>query len=242
MSQLNNENQVFYPRLMRRIRAVLTDSIIIGLAIPASLIAVSYLGLRGKSVAAALVLIIFILEPVLVAFTGGTLGHHWQGVKVVNGKTLARVGLLRATLRFLLKIPLGFLSLVIVLTSRRHQGIHDFLTGSLVVIKDPRAMPAHEVLSEHRVEDVGYVYPSKIRRVVTVLVYLVLYYLLLVLFMSFLLLDYCSSSGDCDINEFNFSLIFQFIWLLGIGAIILRGWHGRLWGCRRKAAEPADTV
>ena len=186
-----------YPRLIRRIQAVLIDGVIIPVIAIAALMSVSKMGLDGKYVAATVILSIFLLEPFLVTTTGGTIGHHLIGIKVVNSKTMSALGIIRATLRFVTKTVLGLFSLVVILTTRRHQAVHDYLSGSIVVIKKPGTLPAHEVLKEREVEEKGYVYPSKVRRIVIIILYSVIFFVANVLLLVLLMNENCLNTNSC---------------------------------------------
>jgi uncharacterized RDD family membrane protein YckC len=87
----------------------------------------------GVLVIAALLL----YEPVLVSFTGGTLGHHFTNLRVVDDRSGGNVGFLKACARVVLKGVLGLYSFVILAATRRNQAVHDLLTRSTVQIRDP---------------------------------------------------------------------------------------------------------
>ena len=93
-----------YPRLLRRVRAVLIDEVIPlgGLAGWWLSIGITEDGDLALKVG-ALVLVFFILDPLLVALTGGTVGHHVMGMKVRAANRNAKVSLLAATFRALVR-------------------------------------------------------------------------------------------------------------------------------------------
>jgi hypothetical protein len=74
---------VYYPRLVKRVRAVLIDSVLVPVVAITSL-GVGYgLGVTDFLWRALLVGVpVFILEPGLVTITGGTVGHHLVGIRV----------------------------------------------------------------------------------------------------------------------------------------------------------------
>jgi len=230
----NQDTTTTYPRLIRRIQAVLIDGVIIPVIAIATLVGVSKMGLDGEYAAAAAILSVFLLEPFLVTTTGGTIGHHLLGIKVVNSKTLSALGIVRATLRFITKTALGLFSLVVVLTSRRHQAVHDYLSGSIVIIKNPGTLPAYEVLKEREVEEKGYIYPSKVRRIVIIILYAIILFVANgVLLVSFLT-DDCLNNNTCSGYDQALSIASQILWIAGTVTLLVFGWKGKLWGCRRK--------
>lgn len=138
-----------YPRLLRRVRAVIIDEVIL-----LGMLAAWWFGLGidpGMHLAAklgSLLLVFVVVDPVLVAFTGGTVGHHLMGMKVRELARDARAGLGMATVRAVFRYGLGWASLIFILVTRRHQAIHDYASRTLVVLKDPARVPGTERLPE----------------------------------------------------------------------------------------------
>ena len=174
--------------------------------------------------------------------TGGTIGHHLIGIKVVNSKTMSALGIIRATLRFVTKTVLGLFSLVVILTTRRHQAVHDYLSGSIVVIKKPGTLPAHEVLKEREVEEKGYVYPSKVRRIVIIILYSVIFFVANGLLLVLLMTENCLNTNACSGYDQALSIASQIIWIVGTVTLVVFGWRGKLWGCRRKQKDAANIA
>ncbi|NQY26949.1 MAG: RDD family protein [Piscirickettsiaceae bacterium] len=238
----NLDTTTTYPRLIRRIQAVLIDGVIIPITAIATLMGVSKMGFNGQYAAAAAILSVFLLEPFLVTTTGGTIGHHMRGIKVVNSKTKAALGIVRATLRFITKTILGLFSLVAVMTSRRHQAIHDYLSGSIVIIKNPQALPAYEVLKEREVEEKGYVYPTKVRRIIMIFLYNIILFLVYGFLLVILLTDNCLNNNICNEYEQTFNMAGSILWLAVTIMILIFGWRGLLWGCRRKLEDVTSVT
>ena len=81
---------------------------------------------------AVILLVYFLYEPVLTA-TATTLGQKLFGVRVRDEKTLQRISFLRAFPRALIKFFLGWISLLVVPSSKNRQAIHDMAVGSVVI-------------------------------------------------------------------------------------------------------------
>jgi len=239
---INLDTTATYPRLIRRVQALLIDGIIIPVIAISTLVGVSKMGFNGEYGAVAAILSIFLLEPFMVTTTGGTIGHHLLGIKVVNSKTMSTIGIFRATLRFITKTALGIFSLVVVLTSRKHQAVHDYLSGSIVVIKNPQALPTHEVLKEREVEEKGYVYPSKARRIVIIITYSVIFFVAYGLLLVFILTENCLNNSICNAYDEALSIAGQLLWLVGTIMLLVFGWRGKLWGCRRKLEDVENII
>lgn len=78
-------NAIAYPRLIKRVRAVLIDSVLVPVSVFGTLILGDSLGISHPVGKVMLLLVpIFVLEPGLVALTGGTVGHHLQGLRVTT--------------------------------------------------------------------------------------------------------------------------------------------------------------
>ena len=119
------------------------------------------------------VLAVVLIDPVLVSLRGASPGHQLMGITIQDAKTGKNIGLLRASLRSVLRGVLGWLSLVFVLATRKHQALHDLICRTTVLLRDPENTPSHEKFSERNAEVEGYSYPSKTRRVLVILTYLI---------------------------------------------------------------------
>ncbi len=195
---------------------------------------VARMGYGGVYAGSAATLTVFLLEPILVTTTGGTIGHHLLGIRVIDSSTTSALGIFRATLRFIVKTTLGIFSLIVVSTSRKHQAIHDFLSGSIVVIKNPNALPAYEVLKERVVEEKGYIYPSKIWRIMIIALYSVIFFVAYVFIVVLLMTENCLNNDICTGYDQAVSVVSQILWFVGTVTLLVLGWRGKLWGCRRK--------
>lgn len=82
---IETNRSVFYPRLIRRVRAILVDSIILPVVMFGFVMVGSAAGVSdGYAKFALLIVPIFVLEPAMVAVTGGTIGHHLLGVRGIG--------------------------------------------------------------------------------------------------------------------------------------------------------------
>lgn len=228
--------QPLYPRLIRRVRAYLIDGVLLMVVVYAWILclpAFGELSLLAKML--ALILPIMLIEPVLVAFTGGTIGHHIMGLRIRDGSQGGNIGILRATVRAVVRTLLGWFSFIFVLITRRHQALHDYFIGSIVVLRQPEALPVHEKLEPRMEESTRYRYPSGLRRVVFILVYALLIFVAVNAVGAMFVSEACSIGNHCTHGEETALGIAGLVLLFSIGTVIVLGWRGLLYGCRRSS-------
>jgi uncharacterized RDD family membrane protein YckC len=77
-------------------------------------------------------------DPLMVALTGGTIGHQLQNLRVVADRTGGSPPLWLAFLRNLVKSLFGIWSLLAMAGSRRQKTLHDWIARTTVQVRDPR--------------------------------------------------------------------------------------------------------
>ncbi len=171
-------------------------------------------------------------EPVLVSFTGGTLGHHFSNLRVVDDRG-GNVSFLKACARVVVKGLLGWYSFVVLMATRRNQAIHDLITRSTVQISDPAKASPGQYVTE-RTDSADMSMPPWWRRIAVIGGYLLLTYIaggvamLGSMSRSCFRHDSFCSAGDKIIN------LVASVGLLFLTALIIGlGWKGRLFGARR---------
>jgi uncharacterized RDD family membrane protein YckC len=147
--QLADGQSPLYATFPRRLNAMTLDLVII-LVIFAILAMVSVQYQQSPTAHHLLAVawwgILLFYDPVLVASSGGTVGHRALNLRVVDTKTGGNVGFAKACGRSWLKTILGVFSFFGMAFTRRHQAFHDVLTGTSVQMRDPaKAKPYHYV-------------------------------------------------------------------------------------------------
>jgi len=175
----------------------------------------------------------------LVSTTGGTLGHHVLGIRVANKNTAKNINIIAAIVRFVVKIVLGLFSIISIFITRQHQAIHDSLVGSIVILKNPQAMKPYEALEEREVEEHGYSYPSKVRRVIMIILYNLTLLIVLGVVSTLSLSGSCVMYNQCSGSENVIAYSLSILWIIGFVASIILCWKGFLLGCRRKLTDIA---
>jgi uncharacterized RDD family membrane protein YckC len=232
-----NEADLGYARFSRRAQAFLLDALVYVVLIVVLLIAAPLVGttptaqrvLFGLIVAAAL-----LYEPLFVMTEGGTLGHRWTNLRVVDNRFGTKLGFFRAFLRFLVKAALGWFSFVSMAFTRRHQAIHDLVTGSHVRVRDlSLALPEHYTAIRPPVE-VGI-----LRRLTVIAAYNLLLIVLIVIVLLPIegrISDACWDADICTTGENAFFGLMGLVWIALSVLIVALGWRGRLPGARGPAA------
>jgi hypothetical protein len=172
-------------------------------------------------------------EPLFVSITGGTIGHHLIGLRVVSSTTGKNLNIFASFLRFIVKFFLGSVSVIFIFITRYHQAMHDGLARSLVVIKHPENKPEYELLSARVIELANYQYPPIWRRSVMILFYNAVLIFLIGTITGLLLPAKCLLYSNCTLGQDLALAFWQVLWVIGMVAIIVLCWRGRLFGCRR---------
>jgi uncharacterized RDD family membrane protein YckC len=228
-----------YARFSRRLRAMLFDWIIALIAIYGALLLAASVGNDNFSRALGIPLIVALAlyEPILVSRIGGTLGHYFNNLRVVDERNGGNIGFLKACARVVIKGSLGLYSFVILAATRRNQAVHDLLTGSTVQIRDPaKALPGQYIIERSELAATGM--PSPRRRLAVICGYLLLtaiVYLLITrgIIAAGVISDGCLDRNVCSAGDRILSLNLGLTLLAASAACIVLGWRGRLVGARR---------
>ena len=232
-----------YPRLIRRVQACIIDSFIFAFILVGLFLMVTTFAVEPVWVRIAVVLVpVLIFEPMLVSCTGGTIGHHLLKLKVQDVSNTKNINIFFAFIRFVLKTILGTVSLLFVLTTRKHQAIHDFCANSIVAYKNPKQVSEYEALAERVIEEEGYIYPSKFRRILVIIFYNFLLFCLIAFLSGFLLSERCLENNKCSPVETAISIGISIIWIVSAALILAGGWKSFLFGCKRKKIEPSEII
>ncbi|MGY8682929.1 RDD family protein [Bradyrhizobium sp. UFLA05-153] len=226
-----------YARFSRRLKAILLDwmlamALLFGaVALASNAQSDTLARILGVSV----VVILLLYEPVLVWWTGGTLGHFWANLRVVDDHG-GNLSLAKALARFAVKSVLGWYSFLTMTATRRNQAVHDLLTHSTVQIRNPLKAKPGQFVTERSEDDPAM--PSRLRRALVTAVYLVLAVLfyfgvLAALLRAGLLSRACLDRDVCSGGDRIVDFATAVAFLLMIALIIGMGWRGRLPGARK---------
>jgi uncharacterized RDD family membrane protein YckC len=227
-----------YARFSRRFRAMLFDWIITLIVIYGALLLAASVADDNFSRALGILVIVALVlyEPILVSRIGGTLGHYFNNLRVVDEGHGGNISFLKACARVVIKGLLGLYSFVILAATSRNQAVHDLLTGSTVQIRDPaKALPGQYIIerSELAATDM----PSPRRRLAVISGYLLLtaiVYLLITrgIIAAGVISDGCIDRNVCSASERILNLNLGLTLLAASATCIALGWRGRLIGAR----------
>lgn len=228
-----------YARFSRRFRGILVDwMIVMAIMFGAIFIAVTVANDSfSRALGCVVIFGLLLYEPVLVSVTGGTLGHYFTNLRVVDEHSGGNVSFLKACARVLIKGLLGWYSFVILAATRRNQAIHDLLTRSTVQIRSAaKARPGQYITERIELADTGL--PSRLRRAAIIGVYLLLLIAAVeaisaLLAMAGLVSYRCLDRGYCLAAERMANLGINIALIALMAAVIAFGWKGRLFGARR---------
>jgi len=186
---------VTYPALFLRIKAMLLDSVLFALLVLTTVICVGSLSIEALPLKAALILLpILLFEPMFIWLTGGSIGHHYAGIRIASVRTGKNLFLFGGVVRLIVKLTAGWASLLTLFITRKHRSVHDLASGSIVLFKNESAVPAHYQRKERDLT----VRPSIYRRLIVIAATLILALFVLGLVVGLLLSGKCIEFNRCS--------------------------------------------
>lgn len=127
-----------YPGVSTRVKAVMTDSIIlIVFMIGASHLFELFNHVPDFARVTAFVFIFLLYDPLFTSIFGGTFGHMIFGIRVKRDSNKDKNILFPlALLRYITKALLGWISLLTVSGNKKGKAIHDIVVRSIVIYKN----------------------------------------------------------------------------------------------------------
>jgi len=123
-----------------RIKAVFADSlVIIGFLISFTYFFESFEHVHENAKIIAFVFVFALYDPLMLSIFGGTIGHMVVGIRVKREKNHSKnIYFHMALLRFIIKISLGWISLLSISFNKNKKAIHDYAANSVVIYKDEK--------------------------------------------------------------------------------------------------------
>jgi uncharacterized RDD family membrane protein YckC len=214
-----------YASLLRRYQALVLDGVIYAVALVLGLFLPSILGLDRLGTRLSIFLLIgFVLlyEPLLVGFRGATIGHRHYRIRVVDARTGAPIGPLRAFGRGATKGILGLISLIFMLVTTRAQSLHDLLFHSIVVPEDAAAATALDIIVPVLLTGAGM--PSRRRRAAVIMAYSLLTFVLCSAVAAFVTSPECMLHNQCSTVDDLIPQLAGVGWLVSTAVFLVAGW------------------
>lgn len=123
-----------YPTLLRRVQASMIDVIVLFIAL---LVLFQLIDLAGEVpvfMRITALILLFAYEPLMTA-QSATLGQRVMGIQVKDYVSKSNISFLKAFIRYLLKLSLGWLSYLAIHTNREKRAIHDMGAGTIMQLK-----------------------------------------------------------------------------------------------------------
>ena len=231
------EEPVHYAGLKRRIEAALIDSILIASAFFGAAMFVSQFDINPFIRIGVVLIFPIILEPVLISFTGATIGHRMRSIRVERDADGRNLSLIYSLVRFITKFFFGLLSMILILATERNQALHDILAGSVVVISDASKVSKNELFRERSICDPKVQHPSVRRRTLVTFMYLLGSYAVTGILWGIYVSKDCLLAENCTSLELEYSEFIAFVWLIVAAVLIIMGCRSSLWGCRLRRLD-----
>ena len=226
-----------YASFQARFRALLLDAgICLALFVIGGVAAGAVLEQYPFARSAIFVLIvasILLYDPLMVSHYGGTFGHRAFNIRVVRAGTQQNLPLPKAIVRAVIKGFFGLFSLAFMFITRKAQGLHDLAAGSEVRIRNPRAAHARDYFVPEGPRS-GQSLPSPVRRVVIIVLYSGLLFVLTSVAVGLTVSPECIDQNICAASENQALSILGFVLLGGASILIVLGWRGQLPGALRR--------
>lgn len=126
-----------FPTLLARVKALIVDLLIILLIFSITSVIIGELANTPDWVRGAIFIFsVYLYEPFFISFFGGTIGHKFVGIGVKNIKNPnKKINIIRASMRFITKYLLGWLSFLTITANPKKRAIHDLASKSIVLYK-----------------------------------------------------------------------------------------------------------
>jgi cell wall assembly regulator SMI1/uncharacterized RDD family membrane protein YckC len=145
---------VLYAKVWPRVKAILIDGVVVGLAFVAAALVGANIAGTGAVAFVAWVVFWVLYDPLMVSGTGGTIGHHFRNLRVVSDRSGGNPRFGAAFIRNVVKGVLGLWSLFTMAGSAQRKAIHDWVAGTTVQARDADAIRrelerAEQIFAQH---------------------------------------------------------------------------------------------
>jgi uncharacterized RDD family membrane protein YckC len=126
--------KIQYPLLIDRFQSVLIDSIVIILLMFILSSVIENFATLSNAVRILLFFVLWAIYEPLATTLGFTLGNYIAGIRVRNFKNMnMKIDFFRSFIRFIIKVVLGWLSLITIFSNKERRALHDLVSGSVMI-------------------------------------------------------------------------------------------------------------
>ncbi|MDI9364160.1 MAG: RDD family protein [Flavobacterium sp.] len=123
-----------YPQLSERIQSTFIDTLLIVALMFLSANLLDKFNNVPDEVRIAIFVGLWIVYEPLCMTTGCTLGNYIKGIRVKKySNSTKRINIFQATIRYVVKILLGWISFLTINTNSKRRAIHDLISGSVMI-------------------------------------------------------------------------------------------------------------
>ncbi|SCY40755.1 RDD family protein [Nonlabens sp. Hel1_33_55] len=124
-----------YASIPDRVKAAVIDGIlIIGAMYGASQLLGNFENVPDAIRIAIAVILFLLYEPLMVSLFGGTIGHMFSDITVrQENQPHENINFFKALVRWIIKVLLGWLSLVTISMTKNKKAVHDMAVQSIVI-------------------------------------------------------------------------------------------------------------
>jgi uncharacterized RDD family membrane protein YckC len=149
---MNNHagSRQLYARAAPRLQAYLRDFLVYIAILVACILAAVAVGTPIATQVSVIICIAILLfyEPVCIALWGDTIGHLSLGLRIVRCSDLGPVSFGRALVRTAVKGLFGLWVFMAIYFTRRSQGLHDLVAGTVVIPRNPAMIRSYGFTAE----------------------------------------------------------------------------------------------
>jgi len=107
--------------------------------------------------------------------------------------------------------------------------------------KNATGVPQSDLRQDRRIGEAGYIYPATWKRIMAIFLYGTVTVIANAILGSMAVSGACLRHDECTSFDTIITWLANIVFVVMLAGVIVLGWKGKLYGCRRKAA-PAHTA
>lgn len=137
IDEIEQEKKMVYPGVSERVKAALIDTfLLVGIMVMLWLVFSSFDNVADEVRMVSFAIVFVLYDPLFTSLNGGTIGHMVMNIEVKKrAHQQKNISVVAAIIRYLIKVALGWVSLLVVSATKKRRALHDVLVGSIVLYK-----------------------------------------------------------------------------------------------------------